>query len=96
MDRLTAHCGKAPTGYGGRRRFRHRADPGIPSRFGTQQPEDPVSRIIEEIDVAVPTRFAYDQWTQFESFPRFMAGVDRVVQVDARTLEWTATITGVV
>jgi len=55
-----------------------------------------VSRIIEEIDVAVPTRVAYDQWTQFESFPRFMAGVDRVVQVDARTLEWTATIAGVV
>jgi len=55
-----------------------------------------VSRIIEEIEVAVPTRVAYDQWTQFESFPRFMAGIDRVVQVDARTLEWTATIAGVV
>ena len=55
-----------------------------------------MSRIIEEIEVAVPTRVAYDQWTQFESFPRFMAGVDRVVQVDARTLEWTATIAGVV
>ena len=55
-----------------------------------------MSRIIEEIEVAVPTRVAYDQWTQFESFPRFRAGVDRVVQVDARTLEWTATIAGVV
>jgi uncharacterized membrane protein len=55
-----------------------------------------VSRIIEEIEVAVPTRVAYDQWTQFESFPRFMAGIDRVVQVDAKTLEWTATIAGVV
>jgi uncharacterized membrane protein len=55
-----------------------------------------VSRIIEEIEVAVPTRVAYDQWTQFESFPRFMAGIDRVVQVDDKTLEWTATIAGVV
>jgi uncharacterized membrane protein len=55
-----------------------------------------VSRIIEEIEVAVPTRVAYDQWTQFESFPRFMAGIDRVVQIDDKTLEWTATIAGVV
>ena len=55
-----------------------------------------MSRIIEEIEVAVPTRVAYDQWTQFESFPRFMSGIDRVVQVDVRTLEWTATIAGVV
>ena len=55
-----------------------------------------MSRIIEEIEVAVPTRVAYDQWTQFESFPRFMAGIDRVVQVDDKTLEWTATIAGVV
>ena len=55
-----------------------------------------MSRIIEQLEVAVPTRVAYDQWTQFESFPQFMAGVDRVVQVDARTLEWTATIAAVV
>jgi uncharacterized membrane protein len=55
-----------------------------------------VSRIIEEIEVAVPTRVAYDQWTQFESFPRFMSGIDRVIQVDEKTLEWTATIAGVV
>lgn len=55
-----------------------------------------MSRIIEEVDVAVPTRVAFDQWTQFESFPRFMAGIDRVVQVDPKTLEWTATIAGVI
>jgi uncharacterized membrane protein len=54
-----------------------------------------VSRITE-VEVAVPVRVAYDQWTQFESFPRFMAGIDRVVQVDDKTLEWTATIGGVV
>ena len=55
-----------------------------------------MSRIIEAIEVAVPVRVAYDQWTQFESFPKFMAGIDRVVQVDDKTLEWTATIAGVV
>ena len=55
-----------------------------------------MSRISEEVEVAVPVRVAYDQWTQFESFPRFMDGVERVVQIDDRTLEWTATVAGVV
>jgi uncharacterized membrane protein len=53
-----------------------------------------MSRITEEIEVDVPVGVAYDQWTQFESFPRFMEGVDRVVQLDDKTLEWTATIAG--
>lgn len=53
-----------------------------------------MSRIIQQIEVDVPIRVAYDQWTQFESFPQFMEGVDRVVQLDDKTLEWTATIAG--
>ena len=55
-----------------------------------------MSRIIETVEVDVPVRVAYDQWTQFESFPKFMEGVERVVQVDDTTLEWTASIAGVV
>ena len=55
-----------------------------------------MSQITETLEVDVPVRVAYDQWTQFESFPKFMEGVDRVVQVDDATLEWTATIAGVV
>jgi uncharacterized membrane protein len=53
-----------------------------------------MSRIIDQIEVGVPVRVAYDQWTQFESFPQFMEGIDRVVQLDDRALEWTATIAG--
>jgi uncharacterized membrane protein len=53
-----------------------------------------VSRIIEEIEVDSPVRVAYNQWTQFESFPQFMEGVERVVQLDDKTLEWTANIAG--
>ena len=53
-----------------------------------------MSRISEHIDVDVPVRIAYDQWTQFESFPEFMDGVDKVVQVDDTTVDWTATIAG--
>jgi len=55
-----------------------------------------MSRITEKIEVGVPVRVAYDQWTQFESFPRFMDGVDRVLQIDDKTLDWTATIAGAV
>ncbi|HUQ43271.1 MAG TPA: SRPBCC family protein [Candidatus Limnocylindria bacterium] len=53
-----------------------------------------MSRIIEEIEVDVPVRVAYDQWTQFETFPQFMDGVERVVQLDDKTLEWTANVAG--
>lgn len=54
-----------------------------------------MTRITTSIDVGVPIRVAYDQWTQFESFPEFMQGVDRVVQLTDTTLEWKATIAGV-
>ena len=53
-----------------------------------------MSQIIEAVDVDVPVRTAYDQWTQFESFPKFMDGIERVVQLDDKTLEWTASIAG--
>ncbi len=55
-----------------------------------------MSQITETLEVDVPVRVAYDQWTQFEAFPKFMEGVDRVIQVDDTTLEWTASIAGVV
>jgi len=54
-----------------------------------------MSQIIEVVDVDVPVRTAYDQWTQFETFPMFMEGVHQVVQVDDTTLAWRARIAGV-
>lgn len=51
-------------------------------------------RFEDSIEIAVPVRTAYDQWTQFEEFPRFMDGVERVVQVDDKHLEWTAKVAG--
>jgi len=47
------------------------------------------------VDVAVPVRTVYDQWTQFESFPDFMEGVESVRQVDDTHLHWVAQIAGV-
>lgn len=54
-----------------------------------------MSQILESIDVDVPVRTAYDQWTQFEEFPRFMEGVEYVRQIDDTHLDWKAVIGGV-
>jgi len=50
--------------------------------------------VTKSIDVNVPVRTAYDQWTQFESFPRFMDGVEQVQQLDNTRLHWRAKIGG--
>ncbi len=53
-----------------------------------------MAEIIETIDVDVPVRTAYNQWTQFEEFPQFMEGVEQVVQLDDTHLHWVAEIAG--
>jgi uncharacterized membrane protein len=53
-----------------------------------------ISTIDESIEVAVPVKTAYNQWTQFEEFPLFMEGVDDVRQRDDTRLHWVATIGG--
>ena len=50
--------------------------------------------IVEWIDVQVPVRTAYNQWTQFEDFPQFMENVERVDQLDDRRLHWVAKVAG--
>ena len=51
-------------------------------------------RVEESIDVNVPVRVAYNQWTQFEEFPQFMDGVDEVRQLDETHLHWVASFGG--
>ena len=53
-----------------------------------------MSHIDDSIRVSVPVRTAYNQWTQFEDFPRFMTGVQEVQQVDDAHLHWRAEIMG--
>ena len=53
-----------------------------------------MSQIEESIDVNVPVRTAYNQWTQFEEFPRFMEGVESVKQLDDTRLHWVAEVAG--
>ena len=53
-----------------------------------------MATIEKTIDVAVPVSVAYDQWTQFEEFPKFMEGVVEVKQIDDKHLQWTAEVGG--
>ena len=50
--------------------------------------------IEQTIEVGVPISTAYNQWTQFEEFPRFMEGVEEVKQLDDRRLHWVADFGG--
>jgi uncharacterized membrane protein len=54
-----------------------------------------MSTVEKSIDVNVPVSAAYNRWTQFESFPKFMDGVDRIDQLSPTHLHWLTSIGGV-
>ena len=53
-----------------------------------------MSEVEKTIEVDVPVSIAYNQWTQFETFPEFMEGVREVTQLANSELHWTAEIAG--
>ena len=53
-----------------------------------------MATIEQSVEVGQPLRTVYNQWTQFEEFPRFMEGVETVRQLDDTRLEWTAKVAG--
>jgi uncharacterized membrane protein len=53
-----------------------------------------MATIEQSIDVEVPVRTAYDQWTQFEDFPKFMEGVEEVRQGDDTHTHWRTKVAG--
>jgi uncharacterized membrane protein len=53
-----------------------------------------MAEVTESVDVKVPVTTAYNQWTQFEEFPSFMEGVERVEQLDDTHLHWVAEVAG--
>jgi uncharacterized membrane protein len=53
-----------------------------------------MATIEKSITVNVPVKTAYNQWTQFEEFPKFMEGVREVKQLDDKRLHWRAEIGG--
>ena len=54
-----------------------------------------MSQVQKSIDVNVPVSTAYNQWTQFETFPQFMSGVESITQIDDTHLHWVTDIAGV-
>jgi len=54
-----------------------------------------MASVQDHIDVSVPVHTAYDQWTQFESFPHFMGGVESITQTDDTHNHWVTKVGGV-
>jgi uncharacterized membrane protein len=53
-----------------------------------------MATVHQSIEIDAPARVAYNQWTQFETFPTFMEGVKEVSQVDDTHLHWVAEVGG--
>ena len=54
-----------------------------------------MAQIQQSVDVDVPVDVAYNQWTQFESFPQFMSGVESITQLSDTRSHWVTNIAGV-
>src|SRR4051812_6313960 len=50
--------------------------------------------IEKSIEVDAPLKNVYNQWTQFQEFPKFMQGIEQVQQLDNKRLHWVAEIGG--
>lgn len=53
-----------------------------------------MATILETVDVNVDVTTAYNQWTQFESFPKFLSFVESIRQLDDENLEWKVNVGG--
>ena len=54
----------------------------------------PMEQLEHSIEVDAPITATYNQWTQFEDFPRFMEGVESVTQLDDTHVHWVAEVAG--
>jgi len=62
--------------------------------LGPSRSSGDTSSVEETVEVNVPVSTAYNQWTQFEEFPKFMQGVEEVRQLDNTRQHWRARIAG--
>jgi uncharacterized membrane protein len=63
--------------------------------FSQYHAHEQIEKTIEKsVEIHVPLHTAYNQWTQFEEFPRFMEGVESVKQLDNTRLHWVANVGG--
>jgi uncharacterized membrane protein len=75
-------------------RLAHRLQGGVAAQPQSVGGITQMASVVESIDVKVPVSTAYNQWTQFESFPHFMEGVKSVTQTDDTHLHWVAEVGG--
>jgi uncharacterized membrane protein len=78
----------------GRERFCRKRAGYRPEVLAIRERGSAVAEVQESVEVNVPLRTAYNQWTQFEEFPQFMEGVESVKQLDDTRLHWVAEIGG--
>src|SRR5688572_8923900 len=64
------------------------------ARPGSTQGGNTMADLEQSVEIDLPVRTVYNQWTQFEEFPHFMEGVKEVRQLDDRHLHWRAEIAG--
>jgi uncharacterized membrane protein len=64
------------------------------SAAATSRRGEDMETIERSIELNVPAQVAYQQWTRFENFPRFMEGVEEVRRLDTKRLHWVANIGG--
>ena len=53
-----------------------------------------MAQVVQTIDVDVPVGTAYNEWTQFENFPRFLSFVESITQQDDTHNHWKVNIGG--
>jgi uncharacterized membrane protein len=53
-----------------------------------------MAQILQTVDVDVPVSTSYNQWTQFEEFPRFLSFVESITQIDDTHTHWKVNIAG--
>ncbi len=53
-----------------------------------------MAQVLQTIDVNVPVNISYNQWTQFEEFPKFLSAVESITQQDDTHNHWVVTIAG--
>ncbi|MFF9779643.1 SRPBCC family protein [Streptomyces sp. NPDC013978] len=91
VDKAKGATGKAKDAVGGKAGDVMEKAKDAGAKKGGKNPEGGSGKghtIIEDIDVGVPVREAYDQWTQFQEFSRFAKGVVAVDQQDDTTTQW--------
>ena len=93
VNKVLAIAALAAGGYVLRNQLQKR-DQGSSSWRGSSRGSGRMSTTTESVEVNVPLSTAYNQWTQFEDFPKFMAGVIEVRQIDDRHQRWRAEIGG--